>query len=158
MGILNSFDKWVSKHNWDYLKFLQIITLTIIVNVLLFIVWMMLLVNSGFIDFEVFQDSMILIGKALLFGAILGLLIGFFELLPKYLQKQWDLHIVTPYFLVFHLISLFIVTIILIALDRSTLQINGVIIGYVLGGLLAIIAYMGEVRREHQDEVILIEE
>ncbi|MHA2101193.1 MAG: hypothetical protein ACW99A_21210, partial [Candidatus Kariarchaeaceae archaeon] len=85
-----------------------------------------------------------------IWGGIIGLIIAFFELLPKYIRKQWDLHIVVPYFLMLHLSLSIFVNIAQFMVSRyDNLFKIGFGIGFVIGGLIAIIAYIGEVKIEH---------
>ncbi|MHA2248887.1 MAG: hypothetical protein ACXAD7_00930 [Candidatus Kariarchaeaceae archaeon] len=155
MDSLNSFDKWISSKQWDYQRFLQLITLTLVINLLIFFIWILSLSYSGLIEEEVFRETLKELGIGLLLGTIAGLIIGFLEVINKYLRKEWDLHRVVPYFLVLHLISLVCVILILYFTSIPAIQKNGIGIGYAIGGLMVILAYTGEVKKEHTEETTI---
>ena len=70
--------------------------------------------------------------------------------MPRYIRKDWDLHEVVPYFFFVHLslsigvnIGQFFIS------GYDDLIKIGFGLGFVLGGLLGIIAYIGEIKLEH---------
>lgn len=158
MKAVELLNKWIIKQNWNHLRFLQLLTFVIIINLLVFFIWIILMANSGIIDNEIMEETLFDLSSGLLYGSIGGLIMGFLELLPKYISKQWDLHLVVPYFLLVHLVTLIFTLFILIFFPFTSIQKNGIAIGYAIGGLITIIAYIGEVKKEHQNkDSILIE-
>lgn len=83
-------------------------------------------------------------------GVAIGIIIGFCQLLPFYVRKEWDLHVVIPKSLLVHLFTIVISLVILLLFEKNLIKIISINIGISLGGLLAIIAYMGEVEKEHK--------
>ncbi|MHA2275445.1 MAG: hypothetical protein ACXAC2_06750 [Candidatus Kariarchaeaceae archaeon] len=126
------------------------LTLAIIANIAFFFAWIFILAYNNLVPQDYLEDSVYKIGEGMIWGGIIGLIIAFFELLPKYIRKQWDLHIVVPYFLMLHLSLSIFVNIAQFMVSRyDNLFKIGFGIGFVIGGLIAIIAYIGEVKIEH---------
>ncbi len=115
--------------------------------------WLFYLSYAELADPELIQLIIVDMGFGLLYGGIAALVISFLILLPKYINKEWDLHIIVPYALIRHLIVLFILIITLIFLPWTVYLKNGIGIGYNIGGFLAIMAYAGEVKKEHSDKL-----
>jgi hypothetical protein len=115
--------------------------------------WLFYLSYVQLADPELIQLIIVEMGFGLLYGGIAALILSFLILLPKYIKKEWDLHIIVPYALIRHLIILFIIIITLIFLPWTIYFKNGIGIGYNIGGFVAIIAYAGEVKREHSGEM-----
>ncbi|MFV2015319.1 MAG: hypothetical protein ACC656_07825 [Candidatus Heimdallarchaeota archaeon] len=128
--------------------------MVIIVNILFFFLWIFLLAYNDLVPQSYLEDSIYKISRGILWGGIAGLIIAFFELLPKYIRKDWDLHEVVPYFLFVHLSLSIAVNIGQFFISRydGLLKI-GFGLGFVLGGLIGIIAYIGEVKLEHTQKV-----
>ncbi|MHA2031663.1 MAG: hypothetical protein ACW99Q_19975, partial [Candidatus Kariarchaeaceae archaeon] len=95
--ILQKFNKYITSQNWDHLRFIQMLTLAIIANIAFFFAWIFILAYNNLVPQDYLEDSVYKIGEGMIWGGIIGLIIAFFELLPKYIRKQWDLHIVVPY-------------------------------------------------------------
>ena len=146
---LNRFDKYIESKNWDHLKFLQQLTFALVIIVFMLYSWLFYLSYMELADPELIQLIIVDMGFGLLYGGIAALVVSFLFLLPKYIKKEWDLHIIVPYALIRHLIILFVIIIVLIFLPWTIYIKNGIGIGYNIGGFLAIIAYAGEVKREH---------
>ena len=126
------------------------LTFAVIFNILFFFLWIFLIAYNGLVPQNYLEDSIYQISKGILWGGIAGLVIAFFELLPKYIRKKWDLHEVVPYFLFLHLTFSIIVNIGQFFVSRyEELLKVGFGLGFVLGGLIGIIAYIGEVKIEH---------
>ena len=127
--------------------------MVMVLNILFFFSWIFILAYNGLVPDEYLEESVTSISRGILWGSITGVLAAFFILLPKYIKKEWDLHVVVPYFLTIHLV-LSIIYIIgsLFILDKEVLFKYGLGFGFVIGGLIGIIAYMGEVHIEHKDK------
>ncbi len=138
--------------------------MVMVLNIFFFFAWIFILSYNGLVSQEYLESSISSISRGILWGGITGVILAFFILLPKYIKKEWDLHIVVPYFLTIHLIlSILFIVGSMILLDRETLFKYGLGFGFVIGGLIGIIAYMGEVHIEHKkkevdENVELIEE
>lgn len=148
--IFQKFNTYITRQSWDHLKFIQMLTLVIIGNILFLFLWIYLLAYNNLVPQNYLEDSIYQISKGILWGGIAGLIIAFFELLPRYIRKDWDLHEVVPYFFFIHLslsigvnIAQFFVS------GYDDLAKIGFGLGFVLGGLLGIIAYIGEIKLEH---------
>ena len=120
-------------------------------NILFFFSWIFILSYNGLVSQEYLETSVTSISRGILWGGITGIVVAFLILLPKYIKKEWDLHIVVPYFLTIHL-ALSVIYIIggLVILNQELLYKYGLGFGFVMGGLIGIIAYMGEVHIEHR--------
>lgn len=126
-----------------------------ILNIFFFFAWIFILSYNGLVSQEYLETSITSISKGILWGGITGIIVAFFVLLPKYIKKEWDLHIVVPYFLMIHLtLSIIYIVGSMVFLDRETLYKYGLGFGFVIGGLIGIIAYMGEVHIEHKEKEI----
>jgi hypothetical protein len=129
------------------------LTLAIIANIVFFFAWIFILAYNDLVSQDYLENSIYEISKGILWGGIIGILIAFIELLPKYIKKEWDLHEVVPYFFIFHLSLSIIVNIAQFFVSRyEELFKIGFGIGFVLGGMIAIIAYIGEVKLEHTNK------
>lgn len=149
-SILQKFNNYITRQNWDHLKFIQMLTLAVIFNILFFFLWIFLIAYNGLVPQNYLEDSIYQISRGILWGGIVGLIVAFLELLPKYIRKEWDLHEVVPYFLFFHLTLAIIVNIGQFYISRYDGLVKiGFGLGFVLGGLIGIIAYIGEVKIEH---------
>ncbi|MCE7733628.1 MAG: hypothetical protein GPJ54_02040, partial [Candidatus Heimdallarchaeota archaeon] len=84
---------------------------------------------------------------------ISGIIIGFLELLRNYIKKNWDLHQVVPLFLMMHLSAALLLMIVTYIIEIDPIKSSSLILGFILGGLIAIIAYAGEIEREHKDTI-----
>jgi len=148
--IFQKFNNYITRQSWDHLKFIQMLTLVIIGNILFFFLWIFLLAYNNLVPQNYLEDSIFQISKGILWGGIAGLIVAFFELLPKYIRKDWDLHEVVPYFFLVHLSLSILVNIgqFFVSGYGDLLKI-GFGLGFVLGGLLGIIAYIGEIKIEH---------
>jgi len=90
-----------------------------------------------------------------LLGTGLGLVLGFLIILPSYLKSNWDLHIVIPRSLfIILLMAIFIQLLNLLTSWYSEFQESGFLVGFLFGSLLALLAFAGEVQREHQEEPV----
>lgn len=159
MGIWSNFSWKIEKRNWDHISFLQLLTFVLILNLLIAIAMFYLFGTTANFDDAYVQNSIYEILYGTVTGLIAGLIIQFCILLYPYLKKNWDLHFVIPYSLFFNVL----ITVFLQVFFNFTNQITkireiGIIIGFLIGGLLATIAYAGEVKEEHTPEDIVLDE
>lgn len=89
---------------------------------------------------------------AIISGIAGGILVGFLLLVRYYFTKQWDLHIVVPNYLLYQSILASLLVIVIKFLSLGIFQKTGIGIGFILGGLIAIVAYAGEIKIEHSKE------
>jgi len=159
MSIWTRFSKNVSSKNWDHLRFLQLMTLALLLNLLMVIALMLVFTQNNTFSEEYGANSLRDILSGTISGLIVGITLQFFILLRPYIQKNWDLHEVVPYSLFF---SAFLGALIILGFTFtekfSQLREIGISIGFFLGTLLTTIAYVGEVKKEHPQDEVLIEE
>ncbi len=146
MQILSKYNKIIESRNWDHLKFLQSLLITLLVFLLILYLWILVLISKDTLPITVSFISDF--SKYLAFSIIGGIIYGFIILLPMYIKKIWDLHKITPIYLIFLLIA----TIIIVFLQFTIIMQSGIIIGGVIGGLITIIAYAGEIKKEHMEQ------
>ncbi|MHA2090182.1 MAG: hypothetical protein ACW98K_04920 [Candidatus Kariarchaeaceae archaeon] len=149
MGFIDFINRNVNKQEWNYLKFFQLITAALVLNLLLFFVWILSLSYSNLIEKEFLDVTLRELGYSTLVGCVTGLILGFSVLFPGYIKKQWDLHQVVPTYLYIQVLLLVIVVIVSLILPWNAMEKNGFIIGYAIGALIVITAYVGEVEKEH---------
>lgn len=160
MNFIDDFNSFISSKNWDHMKFLQILLFTILFIILLFFTWILILTYNGIVQQDFLKSSLKETGYGILFGIITGIVISVIYLLNYYLKKQWDLHVIVPNFLRIFMIEIIILYILsfIFFKNLNLLTKNSFIIGFVVGGLISIIAYAAEVKKEHtSDDEILSE-
>lgn len=151
MSFFSKFSQKIEKQDWDHVKFIRTLLLIMGISVLFFYLWVLILNLNEIITPVFFVTSINLMLKGHVLGIIGGIIVGFFILLPYYYQKQWDLHNVIPNVLFFHLIIAIIVLLMnLLIIKLSQLFETAFLVGYLIGGMIAILAYAGEVKKEHQ--------
>lgn len=156
--MMEAYDQWITKKNWDHLKFLRYLLLITSLVFLLFVAWILILTINDILSPEFLRESLLDLGKGFLLGGVLGLVLGFLLLLRWYLSQEWDLHKVVPQFL-FYLLIISVGSLGLsLIINSPPILETGFIIGEIMGGMLAIVAYAGEVEKEHKDNMILIED
>lgn len=153
MSFLRRINKKIEEQEWDHLRYLQLITLVLVLFVLFLYLWLLLLARSFDDEYytEFLRTSVRDLSLGLLAGIISGIIVAFFELIGKYRSKEWDLHIVVPYFLKLHLSLALLILVLILFLDFSGFLEQGALIGFNIGGLIGIVAYAGEVKKEHSD-------
>ena len=154
MIFLKRFSSKIEEQEWDHLRYLQLITLVLVLFVLLMYLWLLLMARS-FTDTylpEFLRVSVRDLSLGLLIGIISGIVAAFMELIKKYVSKEWDLHVVVPYFLKVHLLLSLILLLVSFLTDLPAFIEQGFIIGFNIGGLIGIVAYAGEVKREHTEK------
>lgn len=152
MSFLSRFSKKIERQNWDHVPFLRNLMVVLVLVLLIFYVWILSLANSGLIEQEQFNRLL----RQMLYGQIIGLLIGiiisFLCLLPYYLRKEWDLHIVVPNGLFFHMVISVIIFFVFTIFNFFEVMVESSgLLGYLIGGLIPILAYSGEVKKERQE-------
>ena len=161
MNRLSSFNKWIERKNLDHLRYLQSLLLMILILMLMMYLWLLAMLLGKNFDPLIIQNTIkdMLWGNGV--GAIIGIGIGLVILLPKYIQAEWDLHVIVPYFLYSFLIALVVIQILSFVIfpNVGTIRKIATSIGIIIGGFISIIAYAGEIKREHQDpDPILVDE
>ncbi len=146
------FSKNIEDKNWDHLKYLQRLTMALVLIIMLVYVWILITSFNGIFEIEIAQQTLRTLTLSLIIGIITGLLIAFLELAKYYFNKEWDLHVVLPNFLFFHLLLTFIVMVTSYFVNEDTTWNAGLVYGFVLGGLIAMVAYAGEIKIEHSED------
>ncbi|MDH5402465.1 MAG: hypothetical protein OEY49_08240 [Candidatus Heimdallarchaeota archaeon] len=159
MKIIKDYSNWIQQKGIDHVTFLKNISLALSLIILIFYSWSFYLVYAGIISQEFFIVTISKLSYFMFIGLINGLAINFILEFPHYFGKEWDLHHVIPLFLIEHLTLSVFIFILFIYNKVDPIQSNSFTIGFLLGGLLTILAYAGEVKREHQvdDDPILLE-
>ena len=99
-----------------------------------------------------FMSEILLVLKYLLSGIFSGIIIATILLIRDYKNKQWDLHVVVPKFLIrFLWIIIFEMTISLF-IGTDPIGTPFFNFGIVFGGTFGIAAYEAEVRKEHLEK------
>lgn len=151
--LLDSFNTRIEGKNWDHLKYLQRLTMTLVLIILLIYLWILISTTQGFFDTEFVQITLKNVTYFLIIGVISGIIVGFLELIRNYIKKNWDLHQVVPVFLMMHLFAALVFMIVTYIIEMDPIKSSSLILGFILGGLISIVAYAGEIEREHKDEI-----
>ncbi|MCY3410315.1 MAG: hypothetical protein INQ03_01650 [Candidatus Heimdallarchaeota archaeon] len=144
-----SLNNRIEKKNWDHLDFLKRMTVVLLLIIFMFYAWILIGSINGLFEQEFVQLALKDISLSLFIGIAAGIIIGFIELIWYYIHKNWDLHVVVPNYLMMHLITTMVGVVILYMLSPAQLMASSGSIGFILGGMIAIIAYAGEIKREH---------
>jgi hypothetical protein len=123
----------------------------------LFMMYLLLLsfLLNGVVAQDVFTELLQLLLRGQLIGLIIGVIINFGALLPMYRKKEWDLHIVVPQALFYIVIEGIILVIVLFFVQSPALFETALISGFLIGSLVPVLAYSGEVRKEHSPDVVV---
>ena len=152
--LLDSFNTRIEGKNLDHLKYLQRLTMTLVLIILLIYLWILISTTQVFFDTEFVQITLKNVTYFLIIGVISGIIVGFLELIRNYLKKNWDLHQVVPVFLMMHLFASLVFIIVTYVIEMDPIKSSSLILGFILGGLISIVAYAGEIEREHKNEII----
>lgn len=155
MSILSQISQKIEDQQWDHVRFLRNLLLILGIVILFFYTWILILNLNEVIDPNYFVNTLRDMIRGHLIGIIAGLVGGFLILMPYYYRKQWDLHIVVPNSLFIHLLAAAVIFLFnSLTSIFSPLFESAILMGYLVGGLIAILAYAGEVKKEHQNRSV----
>lgn len=150
---MNSILRWIDLQEWEFDAFLIRITLLMLLGIVFYSFLIFYLALSGLLA-QVFLEAYLReLGIALSIGLLIGVLLAFVLLLPKYIKKEWDLHNVVPAFLLQWTIAVVVYSLIAAVLSYSgKISLTSFLTsgyGFGLGGFFAVLAYVAEIKKEH---------